>query len=619
MRIRFSWRLHALFSCLISFYLISCGSEEHSQVDKKKKLERPSMSSLDDFQPTGDNWIMVDEPLFGLEKPNTVKYSKGNNAILNLNNQVGKGANKHLFSKMEHADIDLEMEVMMPKGSNSGIYFQSRYEIQLLDSWGVTKPKHSDIGGIYQRWDESLPEGEKGYEGIAPPVNAAKAPGVWQHFSISFIAPRFNDQGEKISNAIFKSVTLNGVLLHENKELTGPTRAAVSGKEVAFAPLMIQGDHGPVAIRNIKYKAYQDIQVSLQDLTFKYAEGEFEKIPDFDTLEIIAEGKAESFNILNYAARNERYAIQFQGKLIAPSTGVYLFDLTSGDGTNFYIDDKFVVGHDKRHWRSTRTGIVELTKGEHSVRLDAFEYQYVPAVTLGYEGPGIKYQYLPSTPPRPGISASDHILLEVGDKSILQRCFMDFYGESMTLAVAVGNPEKLHYAVDLGTGSLIKTWRGGFADMTGMWHSRGESQQLEATGTGVYGAKGLIINQLYGLDTPWKDKDEFFKSVKYELQELNRPVFTYQYMNTTLEDRIVPNTEIGGLTRTLTLSGLDKNIYARVATAPFINDLGNGLYSIQNEFYIQLDPSVRAFKRRSEGAAELLLPLNGSVSYTLIW
>jgi hypothetical protein len=57
---------------------------------------------------------------------------------------------------------------------------------------------------------------------------------------------------KKVTNARFVKVTLNDVVLHENVEMKGPTPSGVTGKEAAEGPLMFQGDHGPVAYRNIK-------------------------------------------------------------------------------------------------------------------------------------------------------------------------------------------------------------------------------------------------------------------------------------------------------------------------------------------------------------------------------
>jgi len=160
-----------------------------------------------------------------------------------------KGITSHLFSKLEHGDVEAHVEFMVPKGSNSGVYFQGRYEIQVLDSWGVEKPTHGDCGGIYQRWRDG-----QGFEGRAPRVNASRPPGEWQSFDVIFRAPRFNAEGKKTRNAVFVKVTHNGVVIHENEELSGPTRASAYDDEKATGPLMLQGDHGPVAYRNTRIR-----------------------------------------------------------------------------------------------------------------------------------------------------------------------------------------------------------------------------------------------------------------------------------------------------------------------------------------------------------------------------
>lgn len=154
------------------------------------------------------------------------------------------GHTENLFSKAEHGDVEARIEFMVPPQSNSGIYFQGRYELQILDSWGVAEPTYGDCGGIYQRWKD-----EKGYEGHAPGVNASKRPGEWQTFEVWFRAPRFDTSGKKTANAKFVKVLHNGKVVHENIEVTGPTRAAAFEDEQPQGPLMIQGDHGPVAIR----------------------------------------------------------------------------------------------------------------------------------------------------------------------------------------------------------------------------------------------------------------------------------------------------------------------------------------------------------------------------------
>lgn len=157
------------------------------------------------------------------------------------------GTNEHLVSSSSHGDCFVHLEFMMPKGSNSGVYLQGRYEIQILDIFGKADSEltYDASGGIYQRWKDN-----RGYEGRAPLTNALRPAGNWNTLDIRFNAPRFNASGKKTENAKFLEVRLNGVVVQRNQEVTGPTRAAMFEDEKATGPLMLQGDHGPMAFRN---------------------------------------------------------------------------------------------------------------------------------------------------------------------------------------------------------------------------------------------------------------------------------------------------------------------------------------------------------------------------------
>jgi hypothetical protein len=69
---------------------------------------------------------------------------------------------------------------------------------------------------------------------------------------VTFRAPKFDASGTKTANAVFVKVVHNGKVIHENVEVSGPTRASGFGDEKPTGPLMLQGDHGPVAYRNIR-------------------------------------------------------------------------------------------------------------------------------------------------------------------------------------------------------------------------------------------------------------------------------------------------------------------------------------------------------------------------------
>lgn len=157
--------------------------------------------------------------------------------VIELVNARGGGCD--IFTAEKFGDCIIELEFMVPKGSNSGIYVMGEYEVQILDSYGKADDKltQGDLGAIYSA--------------AAPKKNVARAPGEWQKFLIDFQAPKFEGD-KKTANARFIKIMLNDTVLHENVEVKGPTPGGLTGKEAATGPLMFQGDHGPVAYRNIK-------------------------------------------------------------------------------------------------------------------------------------------------------------------------------------------------------------------------------------------------------------------------------------------------------------------------------------------------------------------------------
>ena len=128
----------------------------------------------------------------------------------------------------------------MPKASgqgrgNSGVYVQGRYEVQVLDSYGL-ESKDNDCGGIYS---------------VAKPlVNACKAPTVWQAYDIDFTPPVF-EGGKKVKQGVI-SVRQNGVTIHDKQNITQDnTTSGLGGNPAEGGPVLLQ-DHGnPVQYRNI--------------------------------------------------------------------------------------------------------------------------------------------------------------------------------------------------------------------------------------------------------------------------------------------------------------------------------------------------------------------------------
>ena len=233
----------ALFFCQVGFL-------------RAQLVREIALTDLSFFKNSSSSWRIAGAVRADLSKPNVLNIDPGSGILLNYPDNNRKG--EDLYTLTEYGDMDLELEYLMASESNSGIYLQGRYEIQLIDTWGATNIRSGSNGGIYERWDNSKPDGQKGYSGYAPRQNASRAPGLWQKMKISFKAPRFDASGRKTANAVMLKVELNGVLIHDQVELSGPTRGAVSETEAALGPIRIQGDHGAVAFRNIKITTFEN-------------------------------------------------------------------------------------------------------------------------------------------------------------------------------------------------------------------------------------------------------------------------------------------------------------------------------------------------------------------------
>jgi hypothetical protein len=202
-------------------------------------------ASLYAEKPKGTGWI----PLIGAGLQGWKDYGQLGNAWTVNKGELSngsKGRTNNIHTERKHGDVELYVEFMIPKGSNSGVYLQGLYEVQIFDSFGTAKPTTSDGGAIYHRWINEKPVG-----GSAPKVNAQKAPGEWQSYQVWFRAPRFDASGKKTENAKFIKVIHNGQIVQENVEVDGGTRAHMDLKESAENPIMLQGDHGPVTFRDL--------------------------------------------------------------------------------------------------------------------------------------------------------------------------------------------------------------------------------------------------------------------------------------------------------------------------------------------------------------------------------
>jgi len=146
-------------------------------------------------------------------------------------------------TKEKFGDYTLHLEFYlsyMPKArgqarSNSGVYQQGRYEVQVLDSFGL-EGVDNECGGIYKA--------------AAPSVNMCLPPLQWQTYDIDFTAAKYGADGKKTAPARI-TVKHNGVVIHDDVELPTGTPGGTQGEGPGPGPIFVQNHGNPLYFQNI--------------------------------------------------------------------------------------------------------------------------------------------------------------------------------------------------------------------------------------------------------------------------------------------------------------------------------------------------------------------------------
>ena len=587
------------------------------------------LNDLSAFKNPSINWT-IEGGVTGNFNGNTLTPTPGKGVLVNTLRGAKYQATDDLYSVLEHGDIKMSLDFMIPKGSNSGLYLQSRYEVQILDSWLKKVPNDGDCGAIYHRWDESRGKGNEGYEGHAPRQNAVKATGLWNHLEVDFKAPTFDASGKKLTNARFNKVRLNGVLIHENIELLGVTRGSVL-QEVAKAPFRIQGDHGQVAFKNIVYEVFEPSNVTFSPATYEYYEGLTNGIPK-QSMPTASGTVAQPTAKL--AAIQNGFLLKFQGKFNVPEAGNYTFSSQwNGMGTLLIDKDTTIKGWYLQHEEQKK--VKQLSAGEHTysiIYMKDFSWRK-NGLAVFMQKQRSEKQAITERTSLPDPEPTPLVEVKANDQPVLQRSFMMYGNKKITHAISVGMPSGLSFSYDLNQGGFLHLWRGKFLDATQMWHDRGEPQTAEPMGTIITSNDKFPLAYLASSETAFPDSltknDLKYKGYKLEKRnsfsgEFNYPSFMYEYKGLKVNDITTPLDQFEGVNRNLKFDGEAGQLYALMAEGSDIIEVGTNRYSVDNQnYYVQVFPTEtnKPIVRNNNGKKQLVMPLNGlkEISYHLIF
>jgi len=604
-----------VFSYFISFASLAQWNE--------KELQPISLENLDFFKPVAGNWKIESKATCLWKVNQNLETSPGKGVLVNRPDAVKKD---NLFSNEEFSDLDFQFDFMMPRGSNSGIYLMGRYEIQLFDSWGKENPTFADCGGVYQRWVSQRGKGSEGFEGVAPFINACLAPGLWQTMKISFEAPRFSPEGIKIRNARFTHVWLNGVKIHSNVEVSGPTRGAAFDTESVKGPIMIQGDHGPVAIRNMMIAPYGNPPLRWNSLNYAVYQGIFTTVQEYSKHEPVRSGKSIGFDKSD-AGSDDDFLLAYKGDLEVQTAGKYKFFLEVGGNSILKIDGNILLDTvNGGIWFQKREVETDLSKGSHP-----FELYYLkknpktkPVLGLTYSGPGIKSKKLHSESSLNSTLPGGQMNLPLEIHPFIQRSFVFHKGIKKAYCLNVCTPQGIHYSLNINTGRLIRVWKGKtFGDVQTMWNDRGSIQALYPSGAVVELPDGALVGSgLVGDSYPDTLTDETtFKYLGYSEKIGETPLFRYKCFGGEIEFHYVPIP-----------NGLKTNIRFRstptlwhcIAEGKTIEKASDGSYKVDDSYFIEVEKDTESLLKimTKEKVQRLIVPLSSklnNLNYSILW
>lgn len=530
-----------------------------------------------------DNWDLGSwKQVESIDNP----FKKKQNIVLGNKFLFANTAGK-ITSKLTTADAKIRFEFMLGTQSEAIFYIQGKHGILLSN----IRPSGAIItkdGGL------KLPD-----------QNVGRAAGLWQTLELTFSEASFG-------NALtLEKVTLNDVLIHQGYVL--PAEGKNEG------PIVFENKTGSIAIKDVEYLKYnKEKPLKLSGLSYELFETfdwdkQFAKKKDTPN----DSGQAAELS-KDFGAGFNRFLLVFNGNLDVEKDGSYSLIVDCAGKSALSVDGKEVLPMSEESYRKPRIAYVELTKGKHSIKLDYIKVWWKAELGLFAAGPEIRPYALHSETSLPTPQAVGEIDITPKKEVEMVRSFVMFDGKKRTHAISIGSPTGVHYAYDLDQAALLYAWRGEFADVTEMFHERGEPQLLEPKGVETKFSGKPSITVLSDINAAMPDEMDAYKELifkGYSLDNEGLPTYKFQYKGAEVLQKFTPNNE--GLSATVSVSG-GSNLYYKLAEGKSISMIEKGRYLVDNQ-YILLDAKAKPIIRNSKNGQEMIMPLNATISYLVSW
>jgi uncharacterized cupredoxin-like copper-binding protein len=349
--------------------------------------------------------------------------------------------------------------------------------------------------------------------------------------------------------------------------------------------------------------------------------GNFKTLTDLrKTKAVNVEEEKKGLISLQHAAlkKNSRdnYGIVWEGWIDVPRDGKYTFTYDTDDGGSLAIGGKEII---TRNYvgpaGKPSKGSIALKKGRVDIKVEYYELSGEEHVSLSWEGPKMKRQYLSDTKTsgggnRGGGGNSIPVVAPAGEAII----YRNFIAGTDPRGIGAGYSEGVNLAFSADSLSLDMIWKGDFIDGGRHWINRGQGFQPPAGDQVITLNRGIPFAILESQTSKWPNKADGKMEPRFKGYSLNKqqhPTFKYHFGPVAALDYPAPKDDGSGFTRTITINvpspgSAGEQLYFRVLSGGSVQSGSERTFSFEDDLILSvLNSELPPFTRENE----LLIPI----------